>query len=71
MAGAYFETYVVTEIIKSYYNSGKPVDLYYYRDIDKKEIDLVIIKGNKIYPIEIKKSKILPMQIKILMYCKS
>lgn len=57
MAGAYFETYVVTEIIKSYYNFGKPVDLYYYRDIDKKEIDLVVVEANKIYPIEIKKGK--------------
>ncbi len=57
MAGAYFETYVVSEIIKSYFNAGKQVDLYYYRDIDKKEIDLVIIKGDKAYPIEIKKAK--------------
>lgn len=32
-------------------------DLYYYRDIDKKEIDLLIVDANCIYPIEIKKSK--------------
>lgn len=57
MSGAYFETYVVSEIIKSFYNAGKAVDLYYYRDIDKKEIDLLISEGNKIFPIEIKKSK--------------
>lgn len=57
MAGAYFETYVVSEIVKSYYNAGKRPDLYYYRDIDKKEIDLLITMGDKIYPIEIKKSK--------------
>lgn len=57
MDGAFLETYVVTEIIKNYYNSGKPSDLYYYRDIDKKEIDLLIEKGNKLYPIEIKKAK--------------
>ncbi len=57
MDGAFLETYVVTEIIKSYYNSGKSSDLYYYRDIDKKEIDLLIEKGNKLYPIEIKKAK--------------
>ncbi len=31
--------------------------MYYYRDIDQKEIDLLIVKGNKLYPIEIKKSK--------------
>ncbi len=57
MDGAFFETYVVTEIVKSYYNAGKRPDLYYYRDIDGKEIDLLIVEGNDIYPIEIKKSK--------------
>ena len=57
MDGAFFGTYVVTEIVKSYYNAGKPVDLFYYRDIDKKEIDLLIVEGDKMYPIEIKKSK--------------
>lgn len=57
MDGAFFETYVVTEIVKSYYNAGRPVDLFYYRDIDKKEIDLLIVEGDKMYPIEIKKSK--------------
>ncbi len=57
MDGALLETYVVTEIIKSYYNSGKPLDLYYYRDIDKKEIDLLIVKNNMIYSIEIKKKR--------------
>ncbi len=57
MDGAFLETYVVTEIVKSYYNAGKPVDLYYYRDIDGKEIDLLILKENRIYPIEVKKGK--------------
>ena len=57
MDGAFLETYVVTEIIKSYYNAGKRPDLFYYRDIDQKEIDLLIVEGMKMYPIEIKKSK--------------
>lgn len=57
MDGAFFETYVVSEIVKSYYNAGKPVNLFYYRDIDKKEIDLLIVEGDKMYPIEIKKGK--------------
>ncbi len=55
--GAFFETYVVSEIVKSYYNAGRQADLYYYRDIDKKEIDLLIIEGNRLYPIEIKRAK--------------
>ena len=57
MDGAFFETFVVSEIVKSFYNAGKPVDLYYYRDIDGKEIDLLMVKGDKMYPIEIKKGK--------------
>ena len=57
MDGAFLETYVVTEIVKSYYNAGKPADLYYYRDIDGKEIDLLIVKENRIYPVEVKKGK--------------
>ncbi len=57
-SGAIFETYVITEIIKSYANNGKSPKqrLYYYRDHLGKEIDLLIIYDNKIYPVEIKKS---------------
>lgn len=57
MDGAFFETYVVSEIVKSYYNAGKRPDLYYYRDIDGREIDLLLVEGDKIYPMEIKKAK--------------
>ncbi|MCD8020187.1 MAG: DUF4143 domain-containing protein [Clostridiales bacterium] len=57
MDGAFFETYVVSEIVKSYFNAGKRPDLYYYRDIDRKELDLLVVEGDKLYPIEIKKSK--------------
>lgn len=56
-SGAFFETYAVTEIIKSYYNSGREMNIYYYRDVDQKEIDLIIADAESIYPVEIKKSK--------------
>lgn len=56
MTGAFFETYVVSEIIKSYYNAGKRPPIYYYRDTDNKEIDLLIEQNNTLNPIEIKKS---------------
>ena len=56
--GQIFETYVISEIIKSYTNNGKdPMGrFYYYRDRNGYEIDLLILEENKIYPIEIKKS---------------
>ena len=57
MSGAFFETFVVSEIVKSYYNTGKDLNLYYYRDIDKKEIDLLIVNADGITPVEIKKAK--------------
>lgn len=56
MSGAFFETWVVSEIIKSYYNAGKRPPLYYYRDKDNREIDLIIHENDTLYPIEIKKS---------------
>lgn len=54
-SGQFFETFVVSEIIKSYYNQGiiEP-PLYFYRDTNQKEIDLIIADGNTLYPVEIK-----------------
>lgn len=57
MAGAFFETYVVSELIKNYLNNNKTINLYYYRDFDQKEIDLLSVDAVNIYPIEIKKAK--------------
>ncbi len=56
MSGAILETYVVIEILKSYWHNGLEAPLYFYRDKDQKEIDLLISKDQKIYPIEIKKT---------------
>lgn len=58
MAGAMFETYVVSEIIKGYANQGIDVRsrLCYYRDNNGREIDLMILENGRLYPIEIKKS---------------
>ena len=56
MAGAFFETYVVSEIIKSFANNGEEAPIYFYRDKDKVEIDLLIEENNILYPLEIKKT---------------
>lgn len=58
-SGHIFETFVISEIIKSFTNNGMDAKryLYYYRDNNGHEIDLIIDYNNKLYPIEIKKSK--------------
>jgi len=56
MSGKIFETYVVSEILKSYHNAGKQPPVYYYRDTDGKEIDLILEYNGTVYPIEIKKT---------------
>lgn len=56
MSGEFFETWVVMEIYKSFLNAGERPPLYFYRDSNRKEIDLIIYRDGAAYPIEIKKS---------------
>ena len=57
LGGAIFETFVVSEIIKNLTSHGidPRMRLYYYRDKEQKEIDLVYVEGDTLYPVEIKK----------------
>ncbi|KOE65258.1 ATP-binding protein [Aggregatibacter actinomycetemcomitans] len=50
----FFESFVVSEIIKSFTNNGIEPPLYFYRNTNQKEIDLIIEYNRTIYPIEIK-----------------
>ena len=56
MSGAILESFTVSEIIKSYHNCGVEPYIYYYRDKDAKEIDVIMENDGKLYPIEIKKT---------------
>ena len=56
MSGALFENFTVSEILKSYRSIGKEPYLYYYRDRDAKEIDIVMEADGKLFPMEIKKT---------------
>lgn len=57
MSGELFETFVISEIAKTYFNCGKDLrNLFFYRDCNKKEIDLIITKGELLFPVEIKKT---------------
>jgi predicted AAA+ superfamily ATPase len=56
LSGAIFETWVIAEMLRSYWHNGKQAPLYFYRDKDQKEIDVLIVKDGRVYPIEIKKT---------------
>lgn len=56
MNGAVLENYVVSEIRKTYLGCGKEPYMYYYRDKDAKEIDIVLEHDGVLNPIEIKKT---------------
>lgn len=56
MNGAILENYVVAEIMKTYLSNGKEPFIYYYRDKDAKEIDIVLEHDGVLNPIEIQKS---------------
>lgn len=56
MSGAILETWVVSEIIKSYLHQGRTPRVYFYRDKEKREVDLLIEENGMLWPIEIKKT---------------
>lgn len=56
MRGALFENFVVMEALKHRYNQGKESNLYFYRDSNQNEVDLLLDKGQEFYGIEIKSS---------------
>ena len=56
MSGALLENYTVSEIVKGYQNAGLEPYLYFYRDRDAKEIDVILEGDGKLCPMEIKKT---------------
>lgn len=56
MRGALFENFVVSEALKQRYNQGKESNLYFYRDSNQNEIDLLLKRNTRLYGIEIKSS---------------
>lgn len=59
MAGAMFETFAVSEIIKSYLARGQQPPLYYFRDKEGHEVDILIEREGILYPIEIKMASVI------------
>ncbi len=56
MSGPIFETYVLGEILKSWWHRMKTPHLYYFRDKDGREIDFLLAQDRCLYPVEVKKS---------------
>ena len=56
MSGQILETWVIAELLKSYLHHGLVPPFYYYRDKDKKEIDLLIVRDGTLFPLECKKT---------------
>ena len=56
MSGAIFETFVISELLKSYKHNGLHPPFYYYRDSNQVEIDLLILQNDILHPIEIKRT---------------
>ena len=56
LSGYFFESFVVSEIIKSYDNKGIRLEISHFRNKETEEIDLILYKNNTLYPLEIKKS---------------
>lgn len=56
MSGPLLETWLISEVLKSYWHRGQEARFYYYRDMDQKEIDLIIETADAFYPIECKKT---------------
>ncbi|NLW83839.1 MAG: ATP-binding protein [Phycisphaerae bacterium] len=56
MSGPIFETYVFSEMLKSYWHRGLEPTIWYYRDKDQKEIDFLLERNQMLYPVEVKKN---------------
>jgi predicted AAA+ superfamily ATPase len=57
LRGSLFENMIVSELLNTYFNRGADIDLYYFRDSNGNEIDLLIPDGQDLIPIEIKSSE--------------
>jgi predicted AAA+ superfamily ATPase len=56
MSGPILETWIMSEILKSWRHAGRRAPFYFYRDKDQKEIDLLISQDGILYPLEFKKT---------------
>jgi len=59
LRGSIFETFVVSELVKTRFNMGERVEFYFWRDSNGNEVDIIVEMGTKLMPIEIKSGQTL------------
>jgi predicted AAA+ superfamily ATPase len=57
LRGSIFETFVISELAKTSFNRGERPNMYFWRDSNGNEIDVVVERGTELMPIEIKSGK--------------
>lgn len=57
MRGALFETWVVAELLEYGCNCGRPPELHFWRDSSGNEVDVIVERKGRLYPLEIKSGK--------------
>ena len=59
LRGALFETFILSELLKSRMNKGEQPSLFFWRDSNGNEVNVIEEQGGKLHPIEIKSGKTL------------
>ena len=62
LRGSLFETFIVAELVKSRFNHGELADLFFWRDSNGNEVDVIAEQGTKLMPLEIKSGKTLSIE---------
>ena len=60
LRGAIFESFVVSELLKSFANRRLPAPLYFWRDASGHEVDVLIDLGSRLIPVEVKSGVTVP-----------
>jgi predicted AAA+ superfamily ATPase len=57
LRGSIFETFIISELVKSRFNRGERPHLYFWRDSNRNEVDVIAERGITLMPLEIKSGK--------------
>ena len=52
--GSLFENFIIMEAMKDRLNAGESAEMYFYRDSEGNEVDLLLPTGGKLHAIKVK-----------------